>query len=186
MMRGKLRWREKRVCVTFSARKECVSPFHGAGGGTLVHKAVAIRREAIELGDRRVLFGQRRMSARFSSGDRVPSWMRNRSIADVADDLRSGRRSANHIRIEVFEHNGELVSMNTRGLAALSEAGLRPTNVVLNRNPSRDILRRLREPTLTGNGGPLPSRSSVVTVSRSDLTPVPHPRTGADWVVTVP
>jgi hypothetical protein len=163
-----------------------MSAILGAGGGTLVHKAMAIRREAIDLGDRRVLFGQRRLDARFSSKPEVPAWLRNQNVADIAQQLRANPRLADQIRIEVFEHNGELVSMNTRGLAALSEAGLRPTNVVLNRNPPRSVLNRLREQTLVGNRGPLPSHSSVVTVSRTDLTPVPHPQTGQPWIVTVP
>ena len=162
-----------------------MSAILGGSGRDLVHRAVNIRREAIELGDRRVLFGQRRMNARFSTGDRVPNWMRGRSIADVAADLRSGRRSANDIQITVFEHNGQLVSMNTRGLAALSEAGLRPTNVVRHSGPiPRDIRDRLDEPPLVG--GPLPSRSSIVTVGRNNPTPIMRPGTNEPWIIVVP
>ncbi len=77
--------------------------------------------------------------------------------------------SADAIPITAFEHGGQLVSINNRGLAALSDAGLVPTNLtIVGRNSvDRSIMSRLDEvPSALGTG--LPSSSIAVTPSMSD------------------
>lgn len=129
-----------------------------------------LSKDAAEGGDS-VWFGQARIDANFSTKSDVPSYLRGRPIADVAGDLRAGRLSPNDIPITAFEHEGQLVTVNNRGLAALSEGGLRPTNlsVVSKESVSRNVLRRLNEtPTALGEG--LPSPNIAITPSRSDWT----------------
>src|SRR6266571_7089382 len=100
-----------------------------------------------------VLFGQRRISPNFSSEEGVPEYLRGRPISDVAADLQAGRLSPNDIPIKAFTtESGELVSINNRSLGALSEAGLKPTNVeglkptnVEIVQPTLDELRRLAQ-----------------------------------------
>ncbi len=99
---------------------------------------------------------------------RVP-WVRRTGLADVASELRAGTMSADAIPITAFEHGGQLVSINNRGLAALSDAGLVPTNLtIVGRNSvDRSIMSRLDEvPSALGTG--LPSSSIAVTPSMSD------------------
>lgn len=59
---------------------------------------------------------------------------------------------------------GSSTSWTRRSLAALSLAGLRPTDVQIVRNPPRAVRNRLQEPPLVG--GPLPSRVTAVTPDR--------------------
>ena len=74
------------------------------------------------------LFGQKRVSPTFGTEGRPP-YLAGRSISDVAADLRAGRLTPDQLPIEAFRlPDGRLVSSNTRSLAALSEAGLSPTN----------------------------------------------------------
>lgn len=63
-------------------------------------------------------------------------------------------------QIEVFRHGENLVVLNNRGLAVLSMAGMKPTNLKL-RQPIDTERRRLLERPLVG--GVLPSRSIAVT-----------------------
>jgi hypothetical protein len=92
-----------------------------------------------------------------------------RSISDVAADLRSNKLSPDQLPIEAFRlPDGRLVSANTRSLAALSEAGLKPTKIkIIDATP--DLLARLRETPLAPNC-PLPGPRVPVTPSQSDLT----------------
>ena len=79
--------------------------------------------------------------------------------------------SPDAIRIEAFEHDGHLVTVNNRGLAALSDAGFRPTNlsIVDKSTLSNRVLRRLLQvPTALGGG--LPSQSIAVTPTIDDWT----------------
>jgi hypothetical protein len=64
--------------------------------------------------------------------------------------------------------SGALVSANTRSLAALSEAGLRPTNIT-HVEPTPKLLERLQEAPVVP-GGTLPGREVAVTPSQRDLT----------------
>ena len=115
-----------------------------------------------------VLFGQRRLSETFGAEGR-PSYLAGRTINDVADDLARGVLSPDQLPITAFEYgNGQLVSANTRSLAAVSQAGLLPTNVTLV-EPSRVLLRRLQQPSLLP-GSPLPGPRVPVTPSQRDLT----------------
>jgi RHS repeat-associated protein len=117
-------------------------------------------------GGQRVLFGQKRVGPKFGEEGRPPE-IAGRLISDVAADLRAGRISPDVLAIEAFEYQGQLVSANTRSLSALSEAGLRPTNIT-RINPSRELLRRLREKPLIPNA-PLPGPRVPVTPSQRDL-----------------
>ncbi|PYU28454.1 MAG: hypothetical protein DMG32_02695 [Acidobacteria bacterium] len=115
-----------------------------------------------------VLFGQRRISPNFSSEEGVPEYLRGRPISDVAADLRAGRLSPNDIPIKAFTtESGELVSINNRSLGALSEAGLKPTNVEVVQ-PTLDELRRLTQSPIIPNA-PLPGPRIPVTPSQTNL-----------------
>ena len=61
----------------------------------------------------------------------VPRTSTAKLVGDVASDLKAGRLSGDDIPLEVFRDpgSGALVSANTRSLSALSEAGMRPTNI---------------------------------------------------------
>jgi hypothetical protein len=120
----------------------------------------------------RVLFGQRRAGPSFSTDDDVPPNISGRTIDAVVADLRTGHMKSDDIPIFAFKDkaSGQLVSANTRGLAALSKAGMKPTNVIVI-EPHPKLLGRLRE-----NGGknllgdPMPSVRVPITPSRYDNT----------------
>jgi hypothetical protein len=87
----------------------------------------------------------------------------------VAADLRAGTMTPDQLPIEAFRlPDGRLVSANTRSLAALSEAGLKPTNVKII-EPTPDLLSRLRETPIIPDA-PVPGPRVPVTPSQSDLT----------------
>ena len=116
-----------------------------------------------------VWFGQARIGPKFSTKPDVPGYLSARPIADVAAELHAGKLSPDDIPITAFELEGQLVTVNNRGLAALSEAGLRPTNmtVIGKSDVPLSVMRRLLEtPTALGEG--LPSPSIAVTPSMSD------------------
>jgi RHS repeat-associated protein/uncharacterized delta-60 repeat protein len=117
-------------------------------------KAGAIEEEAAQ--EEQIFFGQRKASDRFSTKPEVPAALRGRPLSDVVQELKSGTLSPDAIRIEVFRDpvSGKLVSANTRGLATLSEAGLKPTNVV-EVQYTRALRKRLLEPTFIPDA-PLP------------------------------
>jgi hypothetical protein len=110
-----------------------------------------------------VLFGQRRVSPEFSS----EGAFKGRSIYAVAQDLRNGTLDPNGVTINAFWYQGKLVSENTRSLATLSLAGLRPTNINILDSVPADVLARLAEDPLVG--GPLPSPVTAVTPRMRDL-----------------
>ncbi|HEY4867306.1 MAG TPA: RHS repeat-associated core domain-containing protein, partial [Candidatus Dormibacteraeota bacterium] len=110
-----------------------------------------------------VLFGQRRIGPTFSR----EGVFKGRSIYAVAQDLRNGALDPNGIKINAFWHEGQLVAENNRSLAALSLAGLKPTNINILDSASRDTLGRLGQDALVGDG--LPSRMTAVTPSQEDL-----------------
>jgi len=128
----------------------------------------AERRELLEAASKREqpLFGQRRVGETFGSGG--PSHLAGRKISDVAADLRAGKLSPDDVPIEAFYHNGELVSANTRSLAALSEAGLKPTSIKIIQ-PTKVLLGRLKETPLIPNA-PLPGPVVPVTPGRTSHT----------------
>ena len=132
--------------------------------------ASEIAEEAAEIGgdSQRVLFGQRRMSPNFGTEGR-PSHLAGRPVSDVADDLRNRRLHPDDLPIEAFYSGDNLVSINTRSLGALSEAGIRPTIIHIVDDPGRDVLRRLTQDPLIPAGA-LPGPRIPVTPSRSDHT----------------
>jgi hypothetical protein len=114
------------------------------------------------------LFGQKRVGPNFGTKGRPPE-LAGRPIADVAADLRAGTLSADKLPIEAFQlPDGRLVSANTRSLAALSEAGLKPTKVTIIQ-PTQELLNRLKEVPIIPNA-PLPGPRVPVTPSQSNLT----------------
>lgn len=76
--------------------------------------------------------------------------------------------SRNGTKVNAFWDGGELISENTRSLATLSLAGMRPTNINILDSVPADVLARLAEAPLVG--GPLPSPVVAVTPSMRDLT----------------
>jgi hypothetical protein len=134
----------------------------------LVDAASAARR--VEgMGEESVLFGQRRIDPIFSTGENVPSHLAGRPLGDVSDDLINGRLHPDQLPINAFyDGGGNLISANSRTLAALSDAGMRPTRVNII-NPNNRLLSRLTETPLSPHA-PLPGRWIAVTPSRSDLT----------------
>ncbi|MCP4600756.1 MAG: hypothetical protein GY847_09525 [Proteobacteria bacterium] len=114
-----------------------------------------------------VQFGQRRVSPRFGKEGRPPH-LAGREISEVAADLRAEILSPDDLPIEAFKFKGQLVSANTRSLSALSEAGLRPTNITII-EPSPQLLRRLQETPIIPNA-PLPGPHVPVTPTRRNLT----------------
>lgn len=115
-----------------------------------------------------VLFGQKRIGESFGSGGGRPSYLDGRPISDVASDLRAGRIQPDQIEIKAFQHGDKLVSTNNRSLAALSDAGMTPTNVKVVQ-PTRNELARLKEAPIIADA-PLPGNRIPVTPSQEDLT----------------
>jgi hypothetical protein len=118
-------------------------------------------------GGEEVLFGQRRVGRKFRDDSDAPDYLRGRSIYDVASDLKSGKIKPNQIRIEAFEHQGKLVAATNRGLAALSLAGFKPTNI-LKRVASEDELNRLKDTPFKNQV--LPGTKTYVTPGRNNMT----------------
>ena len=82
--------------------------------------------------------------------------------------LKAKKISPDDLPIWYFEYQGQLVTMNNRGLAALSEAGLKPTvlyKVPINEVPKK-VLDRLTETPLV-RGQTLPGRLLPVTVDKA-------------------
>jgi hypothetical protein len=145
----------------------------GMGGARVLRPLGSIAEITDEVtgGERNVVFGQRRVNERFSpriDGAGPPEYLADRRIADVAADLRAGRLHPDQLPIQAFEYDGQLVSANSRSLAALSEAGLKPTIVQII-EPTDDLLLRLQEVPLR-HTSPLPGPTTYVTPSRSNLS----------------
>jgi hypothetical protein len=114
-----------------------------------------------------VFFGQRRIDPVFSTKVGVPEYLAGRRISDVANDLRAGVLSPDQLPISAFVYDsGQLISINNRTLAALSEAGMRPSiiNIV---SPTRNQLLRLTEAPIINS--PIPGPLIPVTPSQRDL-----------------
>ncbi len=115
--------------------------------------------------EQRVLFGQRRAGPRFSTNEEVPEHQSGRTLNGVAAELMAGTLTSDDIAIFAFRYQGKLVSANTRGLATLSKAGMKPTNITII-TPSPSYLRRLREVSVLGDT--LPSTRIAITPSITD------------------
>ena len=98
-------------------------------GGRVVEGTAVVRGETYPGGP--ILFGQRRASPSFRANDTpAPPTIAGRPITEVAEALRQGDISPDDLPIEVFEHQGVLVTLNNRGLAALTLANVEPTRVI--------------------------------------------------------
>ena len=117
-----------------------------------------------------ICFVQRRADPTFSDKSEVPEYLRGRSLNDVVADLKSGKIEPEEIEIQVFRDpgSGKLVSINTRGLAALSDAGFRLINVKLVQPPDKSVLRRLAEGTFSQDFS-LPGPHVPITLNRKDV-----------------
>jgi hypothetical protein len=73
------------------------------------------------------LFGQESISKTFSSGDKVPTYLRGRLISDVAQDLKNGKLSSDQLPINYVIKGGEKVVENNRTLATFQLAGKNPS-----------------------------------------------------------
>jgi hypothetical protein len=98
----------------------------------------------------RLKFSQKRANYKFSSAATVANVDLNavlggKEVTDIAAQLTAGAIQPDFIRVLVFRHHADLVAINNRGLAALSLAGFRPTNVILVDDPGQDIRNRLGE-----------------------------------------
>ncbi|WP_317125568.1 RHS repeat-associated core domain-containing protein [Flavobacterium columnare] len=78
-------------------------------------------------------FGQNRVAPNFSSiGSQASSSIAGRSISDVANDLSTGKLDPNEFIISYTKdpQSGKFVTLNNRGLAALSESGKFPNSSI--------------------------------------------------------
>ncbi len=116
-----------------------------------------------------VLFGQKRIGPNFSQGG---------TITELADKLRSGQLSPDDIAIKAFVWgpNDQLITVNNRSLAALSKAGMLPTNVeVLSQDQvPKNVLRRLNQEPI--------DRSYRILGSRIPVTPSIKDLTVLEWI----
>ncbi len=95
-----------------------------ANGGKVVAKAD----EAVAAADSRILFAQKKIDDAFSTKADVPVELKGRKIEDVAKDLVDKKLSPDVIEISYTKtSDGKYATLNNRGLAALSLAGLKPT-----------------------------------------------------------
>ncbi|MEE7595541.1 RHS domain-containing protein [Acinetobacter baumannii] len=79
-------------------------------------------------------FGQKRVAPQFSNiGSQASDLIRGRDISEVAKDLKSGKVSANEFVISytIDPKTGVPITLNNRGLAALSEANIKPDSAIL-------------------------------------------------------
>ena len=114
------------------------------GGGADLAVGLALGGGLGPRGEGPLLFGQKRVSPTFRMYSDASDQIRGRSVIDVAASLKSGELSANELPIEFFVHEGQRITVNNRGLAALRLAGMEPT--LLRQVPSTaKLLARLRE-----------------------------------------
>ncbi|MCW7540925.1 DUF6531 domain-containing protein [Aquabacterium sp. A7-Y] len=119
-----------------------------------------------------VLFGQRRIAGSFRQNSGAPSYIEGRTLADVASDLKSGVLHPDQLPVSYFVHpkTGQWIAESNRTLAALAEAGMKPT--VLREVPvTQELLNRLAEKSLRHRGQVLsmPGTSIPVTVGPNNL-----------------
>ena len=120
----------------------------------------------------RLKFSQKRANYKFSDAATVnnaatSALVAGKLVSTIAADLRANRIHPDRIPVQVFFHNGELVSINNRGLSALSLAGLRPTNVIL-AAPSQDILNRIGESDTFHGAGTITSPDFRIALTKTD------------------
>ena len=140
----------------------------GEVGATRVYVGTPVMVEG-----RQVLSGQVRMGPAFSSEARVPSVLAGRNILEVAQELRTGQLSPDVLTLTLFEHEGQLVSANTRGVNALSLGRIETPvryRIVVPRRAWRARLSGLRRETPLGPGLAMPGTSTPVTPSIRDRT----------------
>lgn len=137
-------------------------------------KLEELRRNELEIRiGGRLKFSQKRANARFSSAATIHNEETSRLVAGkrvtkVAEKLRAGTITPDQIPVRVFFHNGELIAINNRGLAALSLAGFRPTNVIFEPAPEQDLRNRLGESDTFSGAGTITSPDFRMALTETD------------------
>ncbi|WP_407324151.1 RHS repeat-associated core domain-containing protein [Tenacibaculum maritimum] len=115
-------------------------------------------------------FGQNRIAPQFSDiGSQASDSIRGRNITDVVNDIKAGNIDPNEFLISYTKDpkTGKLVTLNNRGLAALSEAGKFPTDAIY--VPHNEVPNRLLKDLGGKNpvGDILPSKQIAVTTDKA-------------------
>ena len=126
---------------------------------TLVSELAANQEE-----ERDILFGQRRAGPTLSTKDPVDADLRGRELKSVAAELSSGARRG--LTLMIWDKDGTLISLNTRGRAIYALARKRPSysNLIL-ATPSPSQIDRLT--ATTDYDESLPARRITITPTRT-------------------
>jgi hypothetical protein len=143
--------------------------------GTQVEAKLAqLRANALEirLGGR-LKFSQKRANAKFSDAATVnnaatSALVAGRPVTAVAADLTAGTIEPEQIPVQVFIHNGDVVSINNRGLAALSLAGMRPVNIIFVPEAPTAIRNRIGESDTFHGAGTITSPDFRMALTVTD------------------
>ncbi|HEX3043482.1 MAG TPA: SpvB/TcaC N-terminal domain-containing protein [Bacillota bacterium] len=145
-----------------------------------------------------MFFGQVRIASHFQSlTTGTPEWLTRTatrlgkevhrvSIEDVANELRQGNIRVEDMAVHYFMSGSTRVTINNRTLAAISLAGLRPTQQIIEEEPSADVTERLSQSRERGvstvlygsntshyvRAGELPSDTILVTGGQSATSSV--------------
>ena len=116
-----------------------------------------------------LLFGQKRISRNFRENSDAPASIKGRTIDEVAKDIvdPQAELSVEDFVLQAFRHEGRLVTINNRGLAALSLADKKPVFVQVVK-PTKAGLRRLKEEPLRPDL-PLPGPRIPITSGKNSV-----------------
>ncbi len=120
-----------------------------------------------------MLFGQARVHPTFGFGKLVPRSLKGADFRQIADALKTGEASPEVVQdvqsmeTSFFwdENSQAWVAINSRGFSMFVRAGMRPSNIVINNNPAREVVNRLNE--ISRLGDELPSTRIAVTEGRT-------------------
>ena len=126
----------------------------------------------IRLGGR-LKFSQKRANAKFSDAATVnnaatSALVASRPVSAVAADLVAGTLRPDQIPVQVFIHNGDVVAINNRGLAALSLAGMRPVNIIFVPQAPTAIQNRIGESDTFHGAGTITSPDFRMALTDTD------------------
>ena len=126
----------------------------------------------IRLGGR-LKFSQKRANAKFSDAATVnnaatSALVASRPVSAVAADLVAGTLRPDQIPVQVFLHNGDVVAINNRGLAALSLAGMRPVNIIFVPHAPTAIQNRIGESDTFHGAGTITSPDFRMALTDTD------------------
>ena len=116
--------------------------------------------------ERDILFGQKRADPIFSFDSSVPPDLKGKELKGVAEGLSFGAR-AERLKLLIWDHDGNLISLNTRGRAVYALAGMKPRKKeLLFVEPSARQRKRLTE--INAYGDSLPARRVTITGNREE------------------